>query len=443
MTYFVNKIKSKSLAILTLSVSVAVSVPVYGQTGERKDKLRLSLEQAVEYASEHNRTIQNASLDVRKAEAAKWQSIAGLLPQVNASFDYSNFFGYEIDLQQFKVAMPPYGQLGVTTSVALNGAMIVGIQLSEISKKMADITFNKTEREIKDQARTLYISALITEETIRLLEESLGSLRKLHTISQRSVDVGAAEQTDADQIKVQVSTMEATVSSTRRSLEMVYNSIRLCLCLEEGTPLLLTDKLSDIYDESGLLETLNQPFDITRNYDYALLQKSADVAKKQIALKGFSSGPTLSVYHQYNYKKYFTSDEAMRMNMTPPNMIGVQLSVPIFTSGKLTASVKEARIAYQEQLNNVEDAELALRLQYSQLVYNLTSAYERYKTQYQNVELSQRVFDNIALKFEQGYSSSLDVTNANTNLVTALSNCVQAMLEMLNAEISLEQLLNK
>ena len=57
--------------------------------------------------------------------------------------------------------------------------------------------------------------------------------------------------------------------------------------------------------------------------------------------------------------------------------------------------------------------------------------------------MARRIFDNFAQKYEYGLSSSLDLTNAGTNLITAQSNYVQALLEMVNAQISLEELLNK
>ena len=77
------------------------------------------------------------------------------------------------------------------------------------------------------------------------------------------------------------------------------------------------------------------------------------------------------------------------------------------------------------------------------MLYNLRSAIEKYEIQKQNVDVAKRVFDNVAKKYEYGVASSLDVTNSGTNLIAAQSNYVQSLLEIVNAQISLEQLLNK
>ena len=423
-------LRAELLALAFLAVGTATA----------QERIALSLSEAQQYAIEHNRTLQNASLDVRKAQAARWQTIAGMLPQVTASTSYSNMMGYKMDLGQMQLSMPPYATFGVQTAIGLSGAQIVSLAISNISRKMADITLEKSEKEIADQVETLYFTALVTEETIRLLEENLISMRKLLDITQSSVDVGVAEQTDADQLQVQVSSLENTVTSTRRSLEVIYNSLRFQLCLDEDTGITLTESIDDLLNIGTTAALLDTDFDIERNYDYQLLKQNTELARKQIALTGWSNGPTFSIYHQYSGRHNFSNEPTM--NMTPPNMIGAQLSIPLFTSGKMTAAMKDARLSYQKQLNTLEDSELALQLQHRQLVYNLRTAIDKYMVQKQNVQVAQRVFDNIAQKYEYGVASSLDVTNSGNSLLAAESSYVQSMLEIVDAQISLEQLLN-
>ena len=397
------------LGLFALGLLLAFSATA--QTGPRK--VAFSLAEAQQYAVEHNRTLASASLDVQKAQATKWKTIAGMLPQVSASGTYSNSLGYKMDLGPMQISMPPYATFNISTAVGLSGAQIVSLGIANISRRMADIT----------------------------LEKNLESMKKLLKITQNSVDVGVAEQTDADQLQVQVSTMESTIKTTQRSLEMVYNSLRLQLCLEEDVDIVLTQGIDDLLNMNTTSELLASPFDINDNYDYRLLKENTELVRKQIALTGWSNGPTVSVYHQYNARHNFSNEATM--NMTPPNMLGAQVNIPLFTFGKNYAAIKEAKLTYKKQLNTLEDTELSLNVQYRQLLYNLRNAIEKYEIQKQNVDVAQRVFDNIAKKYEFGVASSLDVTNSGTNLISAQSTYVQSLLEIVNAQISLEQLLNK
>ncbi|MBP9992769.1 MAG: TolC family protein [Bacteroidales bacterium] len=420
--------------------AILLTVPIFG-TAQEKATLNLSLEQAKEYAVEHNRTLMNASLDIRKAEASRWQAIASLLPQVKGSVDYSNYCGYKMEIGGMSVSMPPFATFGLMTSIGFSGASIVGIQIADISKKMADISLEKSEVDIKSQVQQIYYSALVVEETISLLEKNLASLTSLYRITQTSVDVGVTEQTEADQLAVQVATMESGINSTKRSLELAYNSLRMLLCVDKDVEIVLTDALESMFNRDRINALFAETFILERNHDYQLLAQSTELARKQISLTGWSNGPVLSIYHQYSAKHYFRDEQTF--NMTPPNMIGANLSIPIFTFGKTTAAVKDAKLAYEKQLNTMADTELALNLQHKQLLFNLSSNLEKFEDQQKSVSVAQRVFDNISRKFEQGVASSLEVTNANTSLVTAQSNYVQSMLEVLEARLELEKLLNK
>jgi len=427
-------LKRTKTALLLLALMAVV--PVAAQ-----DRIVLSLDEAQQYAIEHNYTLQNASLDIRKAQASRWQAIAGLLPQITASTSYSNMMGYKMDLGQMQLSMPPYATFGVQTAIGVNGAQIVSIGIANISRRMADITLEKNERMIADQVETLYFSALVTEETIALLEKNRESMQKLYEITQSSVDAGVAEQTDADKLEVQVATMDNALNTTRRALEMVYNSLRLQLCLDENVEIKLTQTIDDLLNFDTTSQLLTAQFDLDDNYDYQILKQNTELARKQIALTGWQNGPTFSIYHQYSGRHNFSNEPTM--NMTPPNMIGAQLNIPLFTSGKMTAAMKDARLSYQKQLNTLENTELSLNLQHRQLVYNLRTALEKYNLQKQSVDVAERVFDNISLKYKHGVASSLDVTNAGTSLLTAQSNYVESLLDIVEAKVSLQQLLNK
>lgn len=402
--------------------------------------LQLSLEDAQRHALEHNRSLKNATLEVQVAEARRWQTLATMLPQVSAKADYSNMFGYSMDLGQFKISMPNSITFNGTASVTLSGAQVVGVQLEKIAGRMADISLKQTEQEVSDQVKTLYYSALAMEETVDLLEQNLVNLEKLQQHTLRSVEVGVAEQTDADRISVQVTSMKTSLNSTRRQLEMIYNSMRLQLGLNVSTELALTQSVDDLMQVDNALALLDTEFVLDNNYNFQLLSENVALAQKQIALKKWEFAPTLSAFYQYTKVEYLSDELTMRS--TPPNMFGLSLNVPIFSSGSRLKGVKMAQLAYQQQVNTYDDTREALLVQHRQLMYNLSSSFESYLSQKENMTVAQRLFDNVSRKYEHGMASSMDVTNTGTELVAAQSSYVQALLEVVTARIELEQLLN-
>lgn len=427
----------KSL-LIGLCCLLGLSLPLQAQDSLR---LELSLEEAQNYALENNRTLKNASLDVLKSQASHWQSVASMLPQISAKADYSNYCGYEMNFGMMAIPMNPYGTLGVTASMAFSGAQVVATQISKIAERMSDISLKQTEQETKDQVKTLYYSALVMEQTIDLLNKNLENMNELYKYTEQSVKVGIAEQTDADQLLVQLATMQTSISSSKRSLEMVYNSMRLQLGVGVDTEIILTQGINDLLNADETIALLGEDFILDNNYSYQLLKENTQLSKKQLSAQKWSAGPQLSAYYQYSAKSYFGKDEGM--NMTPPNMVGVSVSLPIFGSLSKTKAIQAAKFDYEKQLNTLADTEDALRVQHRQLCFNLSTAYETFDTQKKNIDVTQRVFDNISNKYEVGAAASLDLTNAGTNLINAQSSYVQALMELVNAQIALEQLLNK
>jgi len=84
-----------------------------------------------------------------------------------------------------------------------------------------------------------------------------------------------------------------------------------------------------------------------------------------------------------------------------------------------------------------------LLLQEKQIKYNLQSSLENYYTQQENVEVAQRVYDSYRRKFQQGMATSLDLTNANSNYLDAESNYLTAMMDVMNARLQLDKLMNR
>ncbi len=416
----------------------ALSTSVFAQ---EQETLSLSLEEAQQMAVDRNITLANAALDVKAAKAKKWAAIAEMLPQVSASGEYSDFLGYKMDLGGMSIAMPPYINAGVRTSLAFGGPLFVAAQISEISKVMSDINLKQSEQDITTQVKTLYYSALVSQEVLELLNLNLENLNRLYDMTMTSVRVGAAEQTAADQIAVQVAQLENSVASNKRSLEMVYNSLRLQLDLDVDSEIVLTDKLEDLMAIDDFLLLLTEDFDVRNNYGYQLAEQNAALGKKQLTAAKLATTPTLAAYHQYSHKMYLSDEKTM--NMTPPNMIGATLTIPLFTSLKSNMNINAARDAYQKSLNTLSNTEKALLVQHRQLCYNLSSAYDTYNAQLKNMDVTQRVFDNVSKKFEQGYASAMELTQSGTELIGAQSNYIQAILQFVNAQIELEKLLNK
>jgi len=128
--------------------------------------------------------------------------------------------------------------------------------------------------------------------------------------------------------------------------------------------------------------------------------------------------------------------------MTPPNVVQLSVKMPLWSSGKRAAGVVEKKIALEEAKNNLSETTDNLAIQYHQLCFNLTNAYETYLNEKENIEVSQRVFASATNKYRYGASSNMELTNASNDLINAQSSYVQSILSLVNAQVELEKFLN-
>lgn len=413
------------------------------QTRQVPESLSLTLAQAQDYAVAQNRSLRNASLAVQEAYAQRWQTIAAMLPQVDASTGYTSYCGYKATMStamgDMTISMPDYVSFGVTASVGVSGQGVVGALLNNIAIDMKKIALEKGESDLRASVKTSYVSVLVLQNMVQLLDSSLLNIEELAEMTQRSVDVGAAEQTTADQIRVRASTIRNNINQQKRSIELAKSSLKVLLDVPVETELELTQQIDDLYSAEAILALLGDNFNINNNFDYQQLQKSTELAKTNVQMAAWAYGPTVSLAYQYNYQEYL---EEGGFRMTPPNLVSVTLRMPLWSSGKRAAGVVEKKIAYEEAKHTLEETRDNLYILDNQLRYNLQSAYETYLNQKENLDVTGRVFNSTTNKFKYGTSSNLELVNASNDMITAQSSYIQAVMTLVDAEVELDNFLN-
>jgi len=426
--------------LIFLLIAVVMGIPHV----QAQEDLNLSLSAAQEYAIEYNRLLKNAGLAVDAAQKGIWETMAMGLPQVDATLDYTNFLGAEI-VFKFGEAPPqtipfkPTSNLGLTVGqLIFNGSYIVGMQTARIYKDLMESSYEKTELDIKQQVAASYYTVLVAESLHKILMKNLENISDVHEKTSAMYSVGIAEITDVDQMAVQVTYLENAAKSAERQIELALNLLRLQLGVDAETGLSLTESMDEILLSIDFDRTLAEEFDLEGNIDYQMMSTQELLTKKQVDMEKMSFLPSVSGF-------YSRTEKILRpdFDMTPANLVGLQMNVPIFSSGSRKSRLDQAKIGYETILNNKALLTDQLLITEKQLRYNLRTGMEQYESQKENVAVSKRVYDNINLKYQQGLISSLDLTTANNNYLMAETSSINALMQLLNAQLELDKLLNK
>ncbi len=426
---------NKLLFLLPLLVFVALC-------SQGQNPMQFSLEEAREHAIEHNKNLVNAGLTVDEADLQLRETIAQGLPQIDATIDYNNYFGSTAtlgDMPAFEIEFNPTSNLGVSVSqLIFSGSYIVGIQTARLYKQITEASLEKTELEIKAQVTQSYFLSLVAQKSQDIIEANLENMKGLLEKTKALVEAGVAEEVDYDQLSVQASMLEDASRAAGRQAEMALNMLRLQMGLEADVEIELTDQFKDLISHTDFQATLGESFNFEKNLDYRQVALQTDIAEKQINLERSAYLPTLVGF--YNYTEKLLKPE---FDMTPNHVIGLNLNIPIFSSGARRARVNQARVNLKVAENQKDLLRQQLLIQEKQLRYNLNNALEQYESQEINLQVARRVFDNINNKYSQGMVSSLDLTTANNNYLQAENSYISSMMQLMEAQIELEKLLNE
>jgi outer membrane protein TolC len=88
------------------------------------------------------------------------------------------------------------------------------------------------------------------------------------------------------------------------------------------------------------------------------------------------------------------------------------------------------------------DIESALTMQVTQYRNNFITANQKYLLQKETLQLAESIYDNTLIKFKNGTASSLELTQAQNQMLTAQTGCYNAILELLQAKNNLDSALN-
>lgn len=410
--------------------------------------LTLTVDQAVEYALDNNRNVSSARYDLLASEKAVWEALAAGLPSVEASASLSNNLAIMTRIINFGGTPTPFkfgttydAAVGVSASMLVfNAPWIVGVETAKLAATLASQGLTQTTIETKESVINVYHLILTLKETVNVIDQNLANLESILASTKTMYSVGMAEATDVDQMQSNVTMLQNTKASMLRSLEVNYNMLRFLLGVSIDTRITLADSLDEILRKINVDAIIAEEFNMQENIGYQLIE--SQVMMSELSLKGARATTLPSLVGTIYYNRNGMGDQLAHMQYFPYSAVALQLQIPIFASGLRSAKIGKAKINLEKALNTKSMMTEQLLLQEKQLRYNLLDASEQYKSQKANTEIAARVLESFENKYSQGMASSLDLTQANNNYLTAQNNYISALMNLLQTKVAFDRLMN-
>ena len=432
-----NNAKMKKILIGAMTLVLTASVTAQAKTW--------TLQECIEYAMQHNITLQRAKLQQQSAKEDVSQSKAALLPSLNASTSHN--LGYR-----------PWQSSGITTvtngtvntkvdktsyngSYGLNASWTVWngnrnrnqVKLNKLSEEQAELQIQETANSIQEKIAQLYVQILYLEEAVKVNEESLKTSKTNEDRGREMVEVGKMSKADLAQLTAQRSTDEYNIVSAQTQVRNYKLQLKQLLEItgeEEfdiATPAIIqtTDELA-LEEVPSLASVYEQALATRPEIQSAeMAVKSSDVSI-DIAKAGRMPTVSLQASASASTNSLANNGWGDQMKSNFNSGAGVSVSVPIFDQRQTRTNVNKARIQRESNLLALQDQQKQLYQTIENYWLDATNNQQKFRAAKVTVESEQQSYDLLQEKFNVGLTNIVELMSGKDRLLVAAQNCLQS-----------------
>lgn len=418
-----------------------------------------SLDEAWQYAIDHNVNVQKAKIDRTIADHKVKETIGIGLPQLDGQAKYNYFLNVPVQLLPAELAggdpgkyIPvKFGQKqsmtgGLTlTQLLFNGSYIVGLQSSKVYKETAALAEEKTEISVKEGIMMAYAAVLITDENIKTLEENRKVVEKSLYDTNETYKIGLIEFQNVEQLEYSYKSLLANQQNLNRSREKVLMALKYLMGYPLDEKIVLTSTLDEIIRKNETLVDLNATVNTENHIDSRLAENALTISQLKLKLEKSKALPTLSAALASNYNAYsddfnFLSSSQQWFNTS---VVAVQLDIPIFSGLQRHWRTQQAKLEVEKAKLDVNDTKRSLSNKAYAATIEYNNAYNSYKNAEELIALSSSIYNKQRIKFKEGLGTSFDLQQSETQLYDSQAKFYQTALELIQAKTKLDEALGK
>jgi outer membrane protein len=412
-----------------------------------------TLKQAVDYAVTNNTTVKNAVLDQQQA-TYKMKEIVGIgLPQISGSLDVKDYLEIPTSLIPGEFFGGPAGSfipvkfgtkynasVGASASqLVFSGSWLVGVKGAQVYQELAKKNVDRTMLETSSDVTKAYYTAMINQERKELLDANIVLVKKIKDDTKAFLDQGFAEQIDLDRITVTYNNLLIEAENVKRLLDLSLVMLKYQIGMDQAATLIIADKIKDLNFEAQ--QNANDKFDYTKRIEYQMLDLSLRGRKLFVRAERFGYIPSIALYGTLQTQAQRTKFDFFDTNQKwfPIALIGLQVNIPIFDGLQRHYRVQQTRVDVFKAENDLLFMQRTIDMQQAITKVNLENSASTLQARKSNMELAQRILDNVLKKNGQGTVANLEILNAQTALKEAQTNYFNALYDAVVAKVEYEK----
>jgi outer membrane protein len=432
-----------------------------------------TLQRCVQYALDHNISIQQNVLNERLAKLTLRQSQLAQLPSANLNGGYGRSAGRSIDPTTNTFIDASYNFVNASGSA---NVLLFGwfqqrnlISKNKLSLQAAQADLDQLKDDVSLNVATGFLRALLAQEQIAVNEKQVELSKAQLDQTKKFADVGRVPELNVAQLESQVATDSANYISAISNYNSAILDLKALLNLDFETPFKLQApnvkvddqvKVSAMVPEEIYAEA-QKHFGSIRGaeYRYSAAQKGWWSARggllPQLSVGAQFGTNYASSYKQVSYQPsgsvdttgitttgdfvlapgYKTIESDVPFGKQLSNnfrqTVSLNLNIPLFNAWQSQYNVRQAKINMANQELNIRQAELTLKQNVYKAYNDAISSIQKYYAALHAAEAAERAQDFARKRYDLGLTSTVDYLQTQNTQYSAEANLVSAKYDLI------------
>jgi outer membrane protein TolC len=330
--------------------------------------------------------------------------------------------------------------LSLQQNLFAGGRIAAQVNAATAGRRRAEIQLASTRAQMVLDVAQAYYNAALADRLVQIAEATLAQAEETFRQTQLARQVGNQPEFELLRAQVTRDNQRPVLIQRRSDRDLAYMRLRLLLDMPADQPLSLTTPLNDAapVPVSRFASNPNLLGD-TATMNRAPVRQAIEAVMAQEAQLRVTRAqrlPSVSLVSNYTKVGYPeglvpTSFGDFFTNWT----VGAQLSVPIFTGGRLRGETLVAQAGVMEARATLEQTKELAQLDTRTALQQLASARAQWQASSGTVEQATRAYAIAEIRYREGLSTQTELTDSRILLQQAQANRAQAARDLQIAQV--------
>lgn len=212
--------------------------------------------------------------------------------------------------------------------------------------------------------------------------------------------------------------------------------------IDIDTVITLTENMETILAASDFKALKDLSLNTSENLDHKMVETQITLNGLNMKNEKMKYYPSLGAFFTQQYQAFRNDfDFFQDKPWYPATIWGLSMNIPIFSSGMRNARVEQTRVELEKSKIQLIQLDEALQLQVYISKSELTNAINTFENQKEALVLAESIQRKTMVKYKEGVISSIELSMAHNQYLSAQGNYIAAVFNLLSAKASLEKIL--